>query len=347
MKLSTMLMYDGNPRSAADQVVALEKAGLDTVWVAEAYGFDSPTLMGYLAAKTETVEIGSAILNIYSRTPGALLQTAAGLDNVSQGRAILGLGASGPQVIEGFHGVPYEKPLARTREIIEIIRAGMRRERLSADGLFHLPLDKEHGAITGLGKPLKLLTKPERDSVPIYVAALGPKNVEMAAEIADGLLPHLFYPEKVDLAMGAPLKAGTAKRSADLAPLEIVAGGMVAIGEGPDTKALLDFARPIFALYVGGMGAKGKNFYNDLACAYGYEKEAKEIQDLYLDGHKRDAEARVPLEWLESGNLVGPEGYVRERIAAYAEAGVTSLNVTPAPAPDAAAAIAQVKEWIS
>jgi F420-dependent oxidoreductase-like protein len=346
MKLSTMLMYDGNPRSAADQVVALEKAGLDTVWVAEAYGFDSPTLMGYLAAKTETVEIGSAILNIYSRTPGALLQTAAGLDNVSQGRAILGLGASGPQVIEGFHGVPYAKPLARTREIIEIIRAGMRRERLSADGLFHLPLDKEHGAVTGLGKPLKLLTKPERDSVPIYVAALGPKNVEMAAEIADGLLPHLFYPEKVDLAMGEPLKAGTAKRSADLAPLEIVAGGMVAIGEGPDTKALLDFARPIFALYVGGMGAKGKNFYNDLACAYGYEKEAAEIQELYLGGNKRDAEALVPTEWLEAANLVGPPSYVKERIAAFAEAGVTSLNVTPV-GEDPAAIVAQLKEWVS
>jgi F420-dependent oxidoreductase-like protein len=346
MKLSTMLMYDGNPRSAADQVVALEKAGLDTVWVAEAYGFDSPPLMGYLAAKTETVEIGSAILNIYSRTPGALLQTAAGLDNVSNGRAILGLGASGPQVIEGFHGVPYEKPLARTRELIEIIRAGMRRERLSSDGLFHLPLDKEHGAVTGLGKPLKLLTKPERDSVPIYIAALGPKNVEMAAEIADGLLPHLFHPEKVDLAMGEPLKAGAAKRSADLAPLEIVAGGMVAIGEGPDTKALLDFARPIFALYIGGMGAKGKNFYNDLACAYGYEKEAKEIQDLYLGGNKRDAEALVPTEWLEAANLVGPASYVKERIAAFAEAGVTSLNITPV-GEDPAAIVAQLKEWVS
>src|SRR3954466_9362671 len=182
MKLSTLLMYDGNPRSAADQVVALEKAGLDSVWVAEAYGFDSPTLMGYLAAKTRTGQIGSGILNIYSRTPGALLQTAAGLDNVSGGRAILGIGVSGPQVIEGFHGVPYEKPLARTREIVEIIRSGLRREPLHADGQFQLPLTEEQGAITGLGKPLKLLTKPERDSVPIYIAALGPKNVELAAE---------------------------------------------------------------------------------------------------------------------------------------------------------------------
>jgi F420-dependent oxidoreductase-like protein len=345
MKLSTMLMYDGNPRSAADQVVALERAGLDTVWVAEAYGFDSPTLMGYLAAKTETVEIGSAILNIFSRTPGALLQTAAGLDNVSNGRAILGLGASGPQVIEGFHGVPYDKPLARTREIVRIIRSGMKREPLTADGLFQLPLDKEHGAVTGLGKPLKLLTRPERDSVPIYIAALGPKNVEMAAEIADGLLPHLFYPEKIDRAMGEPIKAGLAKRDAALGPLEMVAGGMLAIGEGPETKALLDFARPIFALYVGGMGARGKNFYNDLACAYGYEKEAAEIQDLYLSGKKREAEAVVPTEWLEAANFVGPASYIKERVAAFAEAGVTSLNVTPV-GEDPAALVAQLKEWV-
>src|SRR3954451_12918974 len=202
MKLSTMLMYDGNPRTAADQVVELEKAGLDTVWVAEAYSFDSPTLMGYLAAKTERVEIGAAILNISSRTPGALLQTAAGLDNVSGGRAILGLGASGPQVIEGFHGVPYAKPIARPGETIEILRAGMKREPLTADGEFQLPLDKEHGAVTGMGKPLKLLTKPERDTIPIYVAALGPKNVELAAEVADGLLPHLYYPERIGDVMG-------------------------------------------------------------------------------------------------------------------------------------------------
>jgi F420-dependent oxidoreductase-like protein len=327
-------------------VVALEKAGLDTVWVAEAYGFDSPTLMGYLAAKTEIVEIGSAILNIYSRTPGALLQTAAGLDNVSQGRALLGLGASGPQVIEGFHGVPYSKPLGRTREIIELIRAGMRRETLASDGIFKLPLSKEDGAVTGLGKPLKLLTKPERSSVPIYVAALGEKNVELVGEVADGWLPHLYYPEKAADVWGEPLAAGATKRSADLGSLQVVAGGMVAIGEGPETKALLDFARPLFALYVGGMGAKGKNFYNDLACHYGYEKEATEIQELYLSGHKRDAEALVPLEWLEASNLVGPPSYVQERIAAFAESGVTSLNVTPV-GEDPAAIVAQLKDWVS
>lgn len=346
MKLSMPLMYAGNPREAADQVGALEKAGLDTVWVAEAYGFDSPTLMGYLAAKTETIEIGSAILNIYSRTPGALLQTAAGLDNVSGGRAILGLGASGPQVIEGFHGVPYSKPLGRTAEVIDIVRRGLSREPLTNDGIIKLPLTQEDGAVTGLGKPLKLLTRPERNAIPIYIAALGPKSVEQAAEIADGWIPHLFHPEKAHLVWGDALEAGQAKRSADLAPLEVNAGGMVAIGEGPETKALLDFARPIFALYVGGMGAKGKNFYNDVACSYGYEKEAAEIQDLYLSGKKKEAEALIPTDWLEAANLVGPASYVKERLAAFREAGVTNLSLTPA-SDDPAATIAQVKEWVS
>ena len=346
MRLATSLMYDGNPRAAADQVVALEKAGLDSVWVAEAYGFDSPTLMGYLAAKTETVKIGSAILNIYSRTPGALLQTAAGLDNVSGGRAILGLGVSGPQVIEGFHGVPYSKPMARTAEVIDVIRRGLKREPLTSDGVFHLPLTKEHGAVTGLGKPLKILTKVERDSIPIWIASLGPKNVEQTAEIADGWIPHLFHPEKAHLVWGEALAAGNAKRQAGLGPLQVMAGGMVAIGEGPETKALLDFARPIFALYVGGMGAKGKNFYNDVARAYGYEQEAEEIQDLYLSGKKKEAEALVPTEWLEAANLVGPASYVKERIEAFREAGVTDLSVVPA-SDDPAATVAQLKEWLS
>ena len=346
MKLSTPLMYAGNPRDAADQVSQLEKAGLDTVWVAEAYGFDSPTLMGYLAAKTETIEIGAAILNIYSRTPGALLQTAAGLDNVSSGRGIIGLGASGPQVIEGFHGLPYSKPLARMAEVIDLMRRGLKREKLESDGIFKLPLTKEDGAVTGLGKALKILNHPERDTVPIYIAALGPKSVEQAAEIADGWIPHLFHPEKAHLVWGDALQAGTAKRSDSLKPLEITAGGMVAIGEGPETKALLDFARPIFALYVGGMGAKGKNFYNDVAAAYGYEKEAELIQDLYLSGKKKEAEALVPTEWLEAANLVGPASYVRERIEAFREAGVTNLSLSPA-SDDPADTIAQVKAWVS
>ncbi len=346
MKLSTQLNYSGNPREAADHVAALESAGLDTIWVAEAYGFDSPTLMGYLAAKTETVEIGSAILNVYSRTPGALAQTAAGLDNVSGGRAILGLGASGPQVIEGWHGVPYDRPLGRTREVVDIVRAALRRETVRYDGtVFHLPLPEGQG--TGLGKPLKMLTKPERPVVPVYIAALGPKSVAATAEYADGWLPFLFAPEKSGDVWGEALRTGTAKRPEALAPLEICAGGMVSVGE--DVKGMLDLVRPTVALYVGGMGARGKNFYNDLACQYGYEKEAKEIQDLYLGGNKRDAEAVVPDELLELCNLVGPESYVKERIAAFAEAGVTNLQVVPAPADggDPAALVARVKEWVS
>ena len=345
MKLSMPLVYAGNPRESADQVVALEKAGLDTIWVAEPYGFDAPTLMGYLAAKTETVQIGSGILNIYSRTPGALLQTAAGLDNVSGGRAILGLGASGPQVIEGFHGMAYDRPLTRTREVIQVLRAGLRGERLDFQGkTIQVPLPEGQGL--GLGKPLKLLNKPERADLPIWVAALGDKNVAMTAEVADGWLPFLYYPEKAKDVWGEPLARGAAKRSADLKPLEICAGGMVAIGEGPETKALLDFMRPLYALYVGGMGARDKNFYNQLACEYGFEKEAKEIQDLYLSGKKKEAEALVPLEWLEAGNLVGPASYVQERIAAFKESGVTNLSVSPA-SDDPAATIAQIKEWVA
>jgi F420-dependent oxidoreductase-like protein len=343
MKLSMPLQYAGNPRETADQVAVLEKAGLDQVWVAEPYGFDAVSLMGYLAAKTETVEIGAGILNVYSRTPGAMLQTAAGLDNVSQGRAILGLGASGPQVIEGFHGLPYDKPLTRTREMIEILRKGLRRETLSHDGsVFTLPLPADQGL--GLGKPLKLLNRPERADLPIWVAALGDRNVAMTAELADGWLPFLFYPEKAQQVWGEALARGAAKRPAELAPLEISAGGIVAIGD--DVKGLLDLARPTYALYVGGMGARGKNFYNQLARDYGFEREAEEIQDLFLGGNKRDAETKVPLEWLEKGNLVGPASYVRERIEAFREAGVTSLQIVPV-GEDPAAIVAQVKEWIS
>ena len=343
MKLSTPLMYSGNPREAADQVASWEGAGLDTVWVAEAYGFDSPTLMGYLAAVTETIEIGAAILNVYSRTPGALAQTAAGLDNVSGGRAILGLGASGPQVIEGWHGMPYDKPLGRTREVVEIVRSALRRETLSYDGrVFSLPLPSDQGL--GLGKPLKMLTRPERPAVPIYIAALGPKNVEATAEYADGWLPFLFAPERARDVWGESLDAGKAKRHDGLGELEIATGGMVAVGE--DVKGMLDFARPTFALYIGGMGAKGKNFYNDLACQYGYEAEAAKIQELYLDGHKRDAEALVPIELLEMCNLVGPESYVKERISAFREAGVTNLQIVPA-SEDPPALIRQLKEWVS
>ncbi len=344
MHLSTPLQYDGNPRATADAVAELEKAGLDMVWVAEAYGYDSPTLMGYLAAKTERLQIAAGILNVFSRTPGAILQTAAGLDNVSGGRAVLGLGASGPQVIEGFHGLPYDKPLGRTREVIRIVRSGLKREPLESHGIFDIPLSEGKGL--GLGKPLKILVHPERDTIPIWVASLGDKNVEMTAELADGWLPILFIPERAREVWGDSLDAGTAKRDPELGPLQISAGGMVAIGEGPETKGLLDFLRPMYALYVGGMGARGKNFYNELAQHYGYEKEAKEIQDLYLDGKKKEAEALVPMEWMEQSNLVGPASYVQERIAAFKEAGVTHLSIVPA-TDNPAATISQLKDWVS
>jgi F420-dependent oxidoreductase-like protein len=296
------------------------------VWVAEAYGFDSPTLMGYLAARTETVEIGSAILNVYSRTPGALAQTAAGLDNVSGGRAILGLGASGPQVIEGWHGVPYDAPLQRTREIVEICRQVWRRKRLDHQGKkYTVPLPADQG--TGLGKPLKLINIPVRDRIPVMLAALGPKNVELAAEIAEAWEPIFFVPEKASSVWGDSLAAGKAKRDPELGDLQVITGVPVAIGD--DVEPLLDLVRPAFALYIGGMGARGKNFYNDLAVRYGYEAEAKTIQDLYLDGKKDEAAAAVPEELARAASLIGPESYVAERIAAFAEAGVTTLMLQP------------------
>jgi len=339
VRLSLNLAYAGGFKEAAEQVVELEKVGLDMVWVAEAYGFDAATLMGYLAAKTERIQIASGILPIYSRTPALLAQTAAGLDYVSGGRAVLGLGASGPQVIEGWHGVAYDKPLARTREIIEICRRVWRREVLTNDGIYQLPLPGG----TGLGKPLKLITHPIRAQIPIYVAALGPKNVEMTAELADGWLPIMFIPEKAKSVWGESLAKGGANRSADLGPLQISAGGMLAVGDG--LEKLRDAGRPMMALYVGGMGAKGKNFYNDLARRYGYEAEAERIQDLYLDGKRDEAAAAVPEEFLEKTSLVGPEGFVKERIAAMAEAGVTELSITPVD-PDPVKLVEKVKGWV-
>lgn len=341
MKIGMNLSYSSGFKEAVDQVAVLEKAGLDIVWVAEAYGFDAPTLMGYIAARTTTVSIGSAILPIYSRTPALIAQTAAGLDALSGGRAILGLGVSGPQVIEGWHGVAYDKPVQRTREVIDICRRAWRREVITHEGrAYTLPLPPEKG--TGLGKPLKMLTHPVRDAIPIYVAALGPANVEMTAEVADGWLPILFIPEKANGVWGDALAKGSANREASLAPLEIAAGGVVAIGDG--LEKLRDAGRPMVALYVGGMGARGRNFYNDLARRYGYEKEAEEIQDLYLSGKKQEAAAAVPEAMLEGTSLVGPSGYVKERIAAFKEAGVTVLNVTPFGS-DPVKVIEQVRDW--
>ncbi|RFC71230.1 LLM class F420-dependent oxidoreductase [Streptomyces sp. AcE210] len=341
MELSAPLAYAADPRQAADDAAALEAAGLDAVWVAEAYGFDSPTIMGYLAARTERMKIGAAILNVYSRTPALIAQTAAGLDAVSGGRAVIGLGASGPQVVEGWHGKAYDKPLGRTRETIELTRRILRREVIDHHGITDMPLPPEKGG--RLGKPLKILSKPVRPEVPLYVASLGPANVRMTAEIADGWLPTLFIPEKAHQVWGTPLAEGAAKRAPELGPLQVVAGGLLAIGE--DAAAARDLARPNIALYVGGMGAVGKNFYNDLAVAYGYEKEAKLIQELYLSGKKKEAEAAVPDEFCELMSLCGPESYVRERVEAFRAAGVTMLNVIPV-GPEPARLVETVKNWL-
>ena len=342
MKLSMPLSYAGGFKQSAAQAAELEAAGLDMVWVAEAYGFDAVSLMGYLAAVTERLEIGAAILPIYTRTPTLLAMTAAGVDALSDGRCVLGLGASGPQVIEGWHGVPYTQPVSRTREIIEICRKVWTRERLTHEGRsYTLPLPPGQG--TGLGKPLKLIPTPVRDRVPIYVASLGPRNVQMTAEMADGWLPIFYLPEKVDEVWGSDLAAGAAKRPTELGPLEVVAGGLLAVGD--DATSLRDLARPMLALYVGGMGARGRNFYNDLARRFGYEAEAEKIQDLYLDGHKDEAAAAVPPGLLEAATICGPEGYVRDRIAAYKDTGVTVLNVTPIGG-DVPGLVTRLKEWI-
>ena len=327
MKLSVMLNYAGDVKQTADELSLLEKAGLDAVWVAEAYSFDAISMMGYLAAKTERVEIGSAIVNVYSRTATLLAMSAAGLDYVSGGRINLGLGASGPQVVEGFHGVPYEKPMQRIKEVIEVCRATWKREVIDYHGkTINIPLPKGEG--TGLGKPLKLINHPLRNRIPIYWASLKGKSVEATAEVADGWIPVFYIPEKADLVWGDALSLGMKKRSPELGQLQIVAGGAVCITEDESMiSKVLDGGRGQAALYVGGMGARGKNFYNDIMCAYGWEGEAKTIQDLYLDGKKEEAMAAIPRDYLASASLVGPEGYVKEKIAAYAQAGVTHLQL--------------------
>jgi F420-dependent oxidoreductase-like protein len=327
MKLSVMLNYSGDVVAAADEVTALEKAGIDAVWVPEAYSFDAISIMGYLAAKTERVEIGSAIINVYSRTPTLLAMTAAGLDAVSGGRINLGLGASGPQVIEGFHGIAYDKPMQRIKEVMEVCRKTWKREVIDYHGqTIDIPLPAGQG--TGLAKPLKLINHPVRDRIPLYWASLKGKSVEATAEVADGWIPTVYVPDRADLVWGDALRQGFAKRSPELGPLQIVAGGAVAITEDNDLiERVLDAGRPGTALYVGGMGARGKNFYNDIMSAYGWEGEAKTIQDLYLDGKKAEAAAAIPREYLAAGALVGPKSHVAERIAAYDAAGVTYLQV--------------------
>lgn len=326
MKISTMMSYAQGYVGATKEIAEMEKAGLDVVWIPEAYSFDGVSAMGYVAAKTERVTIASGILNIYSRTPTLLAMTAAGVDALSEGRCMLGLGASGPQVVEGFHGVPYDAPLARIREIVEICREVWKREeKLNHQGKkYQIPLPADQG--TGLGKPLKIINHPYRDEIPIALATLGEKSVEMTAEIADAWLPAFYMAEGADAVWGDAIRRGNAKRDPALPPLEIYAGGAVAVGEG--LESYRDMSRPGIALYVGGMGAKEKNFYNQIFRKYGFEEEAETIQDLYLSGRKSEAEAAIPQSYLDATSLVGSEGFIKDRIQVYKDAGVTSLSVS-------------------
>jgi F420-dependent oxidoreductase-like protein len=289
------------------------------------------------------MELGTSIMPMYSRTPTLIAMTAAGLDAVSGGRFVLGLGSSGPQVIEGWHGVPFDRPLTRTREIIDICRLVWKRERVVYNGeAYKLPLPEDEG--TGLGKPLKLINHPVRDDIPVYIASLGPKNVQLTAELADGWLPAFFHPDKARDVFGSDVEIGTKLRDPARAPLEIVAGGAIGVTDADTAKKVRDGARAGTALYVGGMGAKGRNFYNNVFRRYGYEQEAEQIQNLYLDGKKDEAAALVPDDYLKATSLVGDEGYVRERIQAYKAAGVTRLSVNPI-GDDPLTLIEKVKAW--
>ncbi|KQY37643.1 LLM class F420-dependent oxidoreductase [Nocardia sp. Root136] len=326
MRIGLSINYTDGFKETAAEVADLERAGLDIVFVPEAYSFDAVSALGFLAARTERVQLASGILQLYTRTPSLTAMTAAGLDYVSDGRFILGIGASGPQVIEGFHGVPYDAPIGRTRELLEICRTVWRREKLNYQGKYYqIPLPAERG--TGLGKELKLINHPVRSDIPVLLAALGPKNVELAAEVANGWQPIFFLPEKANDVWGDALAAGKAKRDPALGELDIFAGPALAIGD--NVTPLLEFVKPHLALYIGGMGAKGKNFYHTLATKYGYGEAADRIQELYLAGDKQAATQAVPDELVRDVSLIGPESFVKERIAAMAEAGVTTLNVTP------------------
>ncbi len=326
MRTGIFLSYAGGFRETVEQVVVLEKQGVDIVLVAEAYSFDAVSQLGYLAARTSTIELGSGVVPIYTRTPTLLAMTAAGLDYVSDGRFLLGIGTSGPQVMEGFHGVPFDAPLGRTREVVDICRQVWRRERVSYQGKhYQIPLPADRG--TGLGKSLKLINQPVRENIPISIAALGPKNVELTAEIANGWQPVFFYPERADDVWGDALRAGKAKRDSALGDLDVMVGVSLAIGDNVEDR--LQWAKPQLALYIGGMGAKGRNFYHNVATRYGFGDVADRIQELYLSGDKAGAIAAVPDDLVRNVSLIGPRGYVRERVAAFAEAGVTTLLATP------------------
>jgi len=348
VRIGMALNYrDGFAQTVAE-LADYEKAGLDIVFVPEAYSFDAVSQLGFIAARTERLQIASGILQIYTRTPALTAMTAAGLDYVSGGRFTLGIGASGPQVIEGFHGVPYTAPLGRTRELVEICRRVWRRERLVYQGRhYQIPLPAQTGTDqrgTGLGKPLKLINQPVRERIPIIIAAMGPKNVALAAEIAEGWQPVFYLPDRAAQVWGDSLAAGRAKRDVSLGDLDVVVTAALAITDDEHVgEGLIDSLRPMLALYIGGMGARGRNFYHDLACRFGFQAAADLIQDRYLAGDKAAAAAAVPDELVRHTSLIGPAGYIRERLAILRASGATTLNVT-ALAPTAAARIHSIEQ---
>ena len=334
MKLGVNLGYappGTNPAELVPLAQEAERLGYDSVWAAEAWGTDAVTVLAWIAASTSRIKVGSAIMQIPGRTPANTAMTAATLDLMSGGRFILGLGTSGPQVVEGWHGQPWGKPLGKTREYVEIVRAALRRDVVAHEGE-HYRIPYDGPGATGLGKPLKLMLRPLRAEIPIYLAAIGPKNVALAAEIADGWLPIFVDPERFDVAFG-PSLAGARPG------FEVAATVSVLVGD--DVQALRDTLKPYLALYVGGMGAKGRNFYNALMRRYGWEEEAERIQELYLGGHQREAIAAVPDELVDAVSLLGPKERIRERLAAWRETPVTTL-IVGSPQPEALQVFAEL-----
>ncbi len=321
MRLGLNLGYWGAKfRDPTELVQEAERLGFDSVWTAEAYGSDAVTPLTWLAAGTKRIKLGTAILQMPARTPAMTAMTAMSLDLLSGGRLLLGLGASGPQVAEGWHGVPYGKPLARSREYIEIVRTALRREKpLEYDGQYYQIPVREG---TGLGKPLKLITHPLRSDVPIYLGAIGPKNVALAAEVADGWLPMFFSPERMEMyhewLQEGFARAHEEKTNFDIAPT-------VAVQMGDDVAACRNAVRPQLALYIGGMGACERNFYYNLACRYGYEEAAGKIQTLFLQGKREEAAAAVPDRLVDEVALCGPKSRMGERLSLWKESGVTTL----------------------
>jgi F420-dependent oxidoreductase-like protein len=303
-----------NPVDLISLAQEAERLGYDSAWVAEAWGTDAVTVLAWLAATTRRIKVGSAIMQMPARTPAATAMTAATLDLMSGGRFLLGLGTSGPQVVEGWHGQPWGKPLTRTREYVAIVRAALRREMVEFHGEEYEVPYAGAGA-TGLGKPLKLMLRPLRAEIPIYLAALSPRNVRLTFEIADGWLPIYFSPEKARTTFGF----------ADRAGFEVAPSVQVVVTD--DVGAGRDLVRPTLGLYIGGMGARGANFYNALVRRYGYEAEAERIQALYLDGRQRDAIAAVPDALVDEVALVGPRDRIADRLEAWRASGATTLLV--------------------